>query len=343
MSRYYRIVVGAETAAPVGGTASQNAGAVWTNQVNGKCDLGAQTVEWDINVTQFATPASQAFVRIWGPSKEQISQASDFNGASIQVYAGMQSGLPLASDEANGQSGLILSGQIFQAFGNWQGINQTLDFVVTVDGGATQSQPAPLSFLWKKGQKMGDVLNQTLRIAYPQYSVDVQVSPDLVLPQDESGVYQTLQQFAAYVKGVSQSILGGNYRGVQVSLRNGVLSAYDGTQSTPTPTALKIQDLVGQPTWLGAFTVQFNTVMRADLDVGSQITFPVSAGAQAVTSAQSQSNARNKDAFSGTWTIVYIRHVGNSRAPDAQNWITTFQAVSNVASPAALSVENTGA
>lgn len=344
MSRYYRIEVGPEVAVPVGGTqASNNAGGVWTNQVNGKCDTGAQTVEIDVHVTQFATPAGQAFVRIWGPSLQQISQASDFNGAPIRVYAGMQAGLPLATDEANGQAGLIVSGQIFQAFGNWQGVNQTLDFVITVDAGASQSSPASLSFLWKKGQKMGPVLEQTLRAAYPAYQVKVDVSPDLVLPQDESGVYQTIQQFATYVKGVSQGIKGGNYQGVSLTLRDNTVTAQDGTQGEPKKTELLVQDLIGQPTWLGAFTVQFNTVMRADLDVGTKVTFPLVAGAQAVTSSGSQSNARSKQAFSGTWTITYIRHVGNSRATEAQNWISVFQAVSDEASPAATSQQDTSA
>ncbi len=352
MSRYYKIVVGSSTQpALTGEAASNNAGALWTNQVDGKADLGAQTVEFDIPVVAFDTPAGQAYVKIWGPSKQQISQASDFNGAPISIYAGMQKGLPLATAEQP-QAGLLLSGQIFQAFGNWQGINQSLDFVITVDGGATQSNPANLSFLWKKGKALGPVLHQTLETAYPKLKVTVSVSPSLVSTQDEQGVYQTIQQFASYIRGASQAIIGGNYPGVSIVLKDGVITCTDGTGGAevgqPSRNTAKVidiltQDMIGQATWLDAFTVQFNTVMRSDISVASLVTLPALAGLQAVTTPQSQSVARGKSTFTGTWTVKYVRHIGNSRAPDAQSWISTFQAFSNSASPASLSVGNTSA
>lgn len=347
MSRFYRIVVGAETVTPVGASApSNNAGATWTNLVNGRTDLGAQTVELDVYSVAFDAPVSQASVRIWGPSKAQISQASDFNGAPIQVFAGMQPGLPLASAAYNaGQSGLILSGQIFQAFGNYQGIIQTLDFVVTSDGGATQSQPASLSFLWRKGQPLGSVIEQTLKIAYPKLTAKVNVSPNLILTQDEPGAYQTLQQFSTYVNSVSKGIIGGTYPGVSVTLKNDVLTVFDGTQTDSQNPVVEIleQDIIGQPTWLTSATISVSTVMRADISCGTQIKLPAVAAAQAASTAASQSNARSSLAFQGTWTVMYARHVGNSRAPRAQDWISTFQAVTSTASPALTSVANSSA
>ena len=236
MSRYYKIVVGPETAVAQGAVAgtvpSKNAGATWTNLVQGKADLGAQMVEFDIPLISFDAPMGQAYVCIWGPSKAQISQASDFNGAPISIYAGMQNGLPLATADAP-QSGLLLKGQIYQAFANWQGITQTLNFVVIVDGGFTQSAPGNLTFTWKQGQKLGNVVSQTLRTAYQQqgYKVNVAISDNLVLTQDEAGTYSTIQQFATYVKGVSQDILGGNYAGVQITLHDDTFNVFDGTQA----------------------------------------------------------------------------------------------------------------
>lgn len=346
MSRYYRIEVGAEVTAPTGSaTPSNNAGALWTNNVYGKADLGAQMVELDIWAYQFDAPVSQAYIKIWGPSKAQISQAADFNGAPIRVYGGMQRGLPLASAAVNsGQSGLLLSGQIFQAFGNWQGTNQSLDFVVTTDGGATQSNPANLSFLWLRGQRLGQVIEQTLRLAYPRLSVSVNIDPNLVLTQTETGVYQTLQQFASYVKGISQDIIGGDYSGVSMTLSDDTIQVYDSnTTFAAAPTLIKVQDLIGQPTWLDVATIQFSTGMRADLRVGSTVTFPPIAGATAITTAQSGSNARLQNTFTGTWQITNMRHVGNSRAPDAQSWVTTFQAVTNTVPPADTGVGATSA
>src|ERR1700752_2385438 len=94
---------------------------------------GALNVELDIPVFRMAEPAGAAYVRVWGISIKDIGQAFDLNGKNIEVSAGMAKGLPLANPK---QSGLILQGTIQQAFGNWQGFDQTLDFVVNVTSGS---------------------------------------------------------------------------------------------------------------------------------------------------------------------------------------------------------------
>lgn len=325
MSRLYTIAIGAGP--------SGNAGATFTNQLpGGGVDLGAPKVELDIPAFGFAAPAGQAYIKIWGVSIAQVEEAADFNGAPVSVFGGMQAGLPLATAAA-GQSGLLLSGTVFQSFGNWMGVNQTLDLVVTTDGGATQSKPAALSFSWKAGTPMSAMLQQVLAQAYPGLGVDVRISPSLVLPADESGVYQTIQQFSSWAQRVSQQInTDPTYPGVTIALRDGKMVAFDGTQPASTaPRSISFQDLVGQPTWLGAYTIQFNAVMRADLGIGDKVKLPALAGLQSTTSPQSQSQARGKLTFSGDWTLSYIRHIGDSRGPSAQDWVTTFQAFSSSA------------
>lgn len=332
MSRYYKIVVSNETAAPPGGgTASNLGGATWTNQINGKCDIGAQQIEFDLPVTTYDAPMGQAYVRIWGPTKQQISQASDFNGAAISVFGGMQKGLPLASAQA-AQAGLLVKGVIFQAFGNWQGLVQTLDFVIAADGGATQSEPANLVVNWPKGTDMAQIVQNTLQGAYPNYTINMNVTKKLTLSQDEHHVAQTLQQFSSYVTGLSQDIGGGTYQGIKIALSGQTFTVFDTGNGDTIQIAQ--QDLIGQVTWINANTIQFNTVLRGDIQMGSVVQLPQLAGAQAVTTAASQSNARAKNTFQGTWTVNLIRHIGNSRSPDAQSWVSTYQAYSNTANPA---------
>ena len=354
MSRFYKIIVGAQTASQIeatgtgSGTASNNAGATWTNMVNGQADLGAQTVEFDIWAVGVDAPAGLSTVKIWGPSIAQIRQSADFNGASIQVFAGMQKGLPLATDAVNsGQQGLIVTGTIFQAFGNWQGINQTLDFVISPTPSGTQSQPANISHLWKKGTPLADVLRQVLQTAYPTFQAPkISISPDLVLGHDEPFVFSTLTQLASYIRGISINInpalspgAVGKYQGVTIYQQGTQFIVTDGTQGDSSAvTSIQAQDLIGQPTWLGIGTMQFSTVMRADLQVGANITFPAIAGATAVTTAQSYSVARDPLTFSGTWQITKVRHVGNSRQPNALAWLTTFEAITIGAAPGAVSV-----
>lgn len=311
--------------------------------VNGRADLGAQTVEFDIPIFSFDSPQGYANVTIWGPTKAQISQASDYNGAFINVYAGMQKGLPLASAIAP-QAGLILSGQIFQAFGNWQGINQTLNFVVQTDEGSTQAKPGNLSFLGKKGEKIGDVIKRTLAIAYPAAHIHVNIRDNLVLTQDEAGVYQTLQQFSSWATGISQNIIPTNYPGVRITLKDGTLSVQDDSpDDSKKVIQIAIYELVGQITWLGPAQISFSTILRSDIDGYSKVKLPPQAAARAVTTSPGLSNIRDKNTFDGAWTITNVRHVGNSRAPDAQSWISNFQAVNQNPSGADTSVANSSA
>ena len=343
MSRFYNIVVGPATVSPTGfSTPSNNTGAVWTNYIPasnglpGRADLGAQNVEFDIWNYNLDDPVSLGSVKIWGPTKAQISQASDFNGAPIQVFAGMQPGLPLASICYNSsQQGLILQGQVFQSYGNWQGVNQTLDFVIVPNPGGTQSDPTNISFNWKAGTKLADALQSILTTNFPNFKPPkIDISSALVLSNDEPFTSETLTLFSQYIRNLSKNIVGGDYNGVIISQQGNQFLVFDGSSPTSTTTMqIATRDLIGQVTWLGPAQVQFSTVMRADLHIGDQVTFDLIAGLQAVTTQQSASNVRNKNTFAGSWTIVKIRHVGNSRGPDAQSWVSTFQAIALNASP----------
>jgi hypothetical protein len=329
VGRYYKIAV---SAADPNGLGTGGSGQGWTNQVNGKSDPNAQQVELDIPVAGYAQPAGPALphIRVWGVGLAAVNQAASFfdaqgNGAAISVYGGMQTGLPLASAAA-GQAGLLVSGTVFQAFANFQGINQTLDLVIQPGPpGGTQDQPAGLSFKWKKGTQLSAVIKQALAQAYPGVTANVNVSSALVLPADEAGVYGTLPQFGNYIKQVSQQILGGNYSGVDIVANNGVFNVFDGT-NVRSPKPIKFQDLVGQVTWIGPFEITWNTVMRSDIAVGDVVALPSVAQFQSVTTQATQSQSRSQPAFQGSWLVSFVRHIGNSRAPDASAWITNFRA-----------------
>jgi len=333
MSRYYKIAVGPTASGSTNGF-------TWTNCLDDKAVLGAQTVELDIWQTAANEPASNSYIKIWGPFKQQLFQAKDFNGAPIQIFIGMQNGLPLASASVtDGQQGLAVTGQIFQAFGNWQGTNQTLDFIIIAAGG-TQSDPANISFNLPKGHSLSNAIDSVLRIAFPTFlAPEIRINPDLVLSQDEPFTYQTLTQFSDFINGISQDIIGGNYQGVYMVPKNNQIIVFDGTQETGIPAKkIKSQDMIGQITWLGPSVVQFTTIMRADISVGNIVQFPEVAGLTAITNVTSYSNLRSATTFQGNWQIKAVRHVGNSRLPGAQSWVSTFQAVSNTANPDQISV-----
>lgn len=278
---------------------------------------GALNIEIDIPTYTMAEPSGSAYVKIWGVSLDEIGQAYDLNNKNIEVYAGMQKGLPLANPK---QSGLILQGVISQAFGNWQGVEQSLDFVVNVIGGSGVD-PKNISLNWRKGQTLGDSIKASLAIAFPDYQSEINTSSNLILNQDEIGYYETITQFADYVKIVSQHILGADgYHGVDILVQNKKFIVYDGTKPT-SPKIINFIDLIGQPTWIEFAKINFKCVMRADLNVGDYITLPQG---QATTTQASYSQFKDNTAFSGVFQIDTVRHVGNFRQPDASSWVTVY-------------------
>ena len=291
----------------------------FTSLVNGVTLPGALNIELDVPVYDFANPTGAAVLRVWGVGLKQIGQSSDMNGKTIQIYAGMAKGLPLANPA---QAGLILQGTIFQAFGNWQGVNQTLDFVIYPQTGSADS-PMNIVLDWKAGAPLSTAIGTTLQTAFPTYTQTINISPNLVLPNDEPGYYQSLAQFSRYISDISKKIIGGTYSGVRIIIKNGAFYVYDGTTPT-TPKPIVFTDLIGQPTWIDLATIQIPCVLRADLQVGDYISMPQT---QVITSAQSYSQYRNSLVFQGSFQIVYVRHVGNFRQPDGTSWITVINAV----------------
>lgn len=341
MSRFYKLTV-----TPTGADGASTTPTTWTNKSDdgNKAILNAQRIEFDLAVTTGATPAGGAWVRIWGPTKDQIDQAADFNGAAISLYGGMQNGLPLATQSVQaGQPGLLISGTVFQAFGNWQGTIQTLEFVITpapldasintdpARAAAAVGAPPPpqnFSFTWKQGSSLTDNVKAVLQQAYPAGSVTLSAADDITLLHDESGVFTDMRTFSSYVQGISRDIKGPTYSGLNIT-PSGDKSflVFDNTKTNGSITKVTMFDLIGQVTWLTAYTVTFTTVLRSDVNIGDTVTFPPLAQAQAITTSDSQSQARTKNTFNGNWQITeYVRHVGDSRSPEAQSWVSVFQA-----------------
>ena len=114
--RWYKITVGGQTWDATG-------------------DPNALNVELDLPVAPDHLPKSGAWARVWGIPLQTLLNAKSFNSQPIYVYGGMQKGLPLANPA---QSGLLVQGFIFQAFGNWIDVTQqSLDLVIMAGSGST--------------------------------------------------------------------------------------------------------------------------------------------------------------------------------------------------------------
>ena len=138
-----------------------SSGSTFSSYLNGKNIPGSLTVEFDIPVTPLHTPQGQAYIRVWGIGLSMISQSSQLAGMNVVLKAGMQKGLPLANPA---QNGILIEGEIFQSFGNWQGTNQTLDLIIQPSG---QQPDNGVNFNWLAGTPLTSALQQTFAQAFP--------------------------------------------------------------------------------------------------------------------------------------------------------------------------------
>jgi hypothetical protein len=309
-----------------------NGPTTFTSFVNGKTILGALNLEIDMPVAPFNTPQGQGIIRVWGVGLPMIGQASNLNGANFTLSAGMKPGLPLATAATN-QAGIIAQGLIFQAFGNWQGVNQTLD-LICYPGAAQQDQD--IQFYWPAGMSLSTALSATFTQAFSQFNLKSDTSQIANITQQSDGSHHatSLQQLADYIQQRSQQIgsatFGESYSGVQIKIVGNTISAYDNSIQSA-PLQLAFQDLIGQPTWMSPGTISFKAVMRSDIALGSLIKFPagISAPFALTTAGAAAPNApsNSKTAFQGTFNVTELHHFGNFRQADAESWNTSFTAV----------------
>lgn len=307
-------------------------------------DPGALNLEIDLPVGPLNSPAgdSGGTFSLHGVGLRMIGQSANLNGQNIVLSAGMGKGLPLATAAYNdGQAGIIYQGRIWQAWGNWTGTEQTLDFTIFPDD---LTPPGGVCFNWQQGQSLSSAIATSLTQAFPTYKQSINVAP-LQVPKGaaQPDTKPSLMGFSAMLRDITQPIGKKQYKdypGVFVTTDGKTIFVFDRTVPPPKTKKLVFQDLIGQPTWLGPATITFQTVMRSDISVTDFITFPTGIAAPYVqlTAAAVGQNlpAQSKSVFQGTFAILSVHHFGNFRQTDAASWNTTF--VASAVSPPVPSV-----
>ena len=341
MSRYYSLTL----SKPNGdvfvtmqnglGFTTARSGTTFTSlRSDGSTDPNALQVEFDFTSYTFDQFQGNMYIKVWGVGLPMIGQAAQLAGANFTLSAGMQRGLPLATAAYQaGQSGVIAQGQVFQSFGNWTGVNQTLD-LICYSGVAASSQN--IAFYWPAGVSMAAAIKQTLQQAFSQYpNPIINISANLIQNSDQIAHYNSLSQFATYVQqksfGVGRSQYGLNYPGVRIGLQGKTLIVFDGQGSLPTKTTrIVFQDIIGQPTWIGYQQISFATVLRADIQTGSIVQLPQGIGSPYTLTSPAAGIAgglaQNNLAFSGSFLVGEIHHFASFRQPDADSWTTAITA-----------------
>lgn len=342
---------------PAGGNITVNkAGAgtmaSWTSEINGVNDPGALDIAFTIElvVGQADTP-STASVTVWGIPIQTISQASNFNNCTLELNAGYGHGLPLAELQYP-HRGLILKGNIFPCYGNWISNNTSIEFIVTpsaTSGGSTGGQGGPTNIKniihnMPPNTPLSTAIRNALTTAFPGAQLNINISPKLVLTSPDWSFHQSLSQYANYLKSLSHSILGTpnttGYAGVGMALQGDIIQFSDGT-TKGNAIPIIYEDLVGQPTWIGANRIQVTTLLRGDIGPQSSggplsITLTptlTTMGADTASWLQQGGNIAGLKGdyltFQGTWDVQTVRHIGKFRDPQWNAWITIIEAIQN--------------
>jgi hypothetical protein len=315
--RYYTIVITPQNGNPITYTTLGNGG-----MTNG----AALKVDIDIFQNWYHQPAQNGYVRVYGVDFATLRQSANLNpiGAnycSIKIYVGMAKGLPYANPN---QAGMIIDGSILQAFGNWQGNQTSLDLIV-IPSAYIQNTEINLDFYWKKDQTLQDAVTNTLNIAYNNPPITGSFSPTLKYTELQWGQYLNLAALSKQVNIYSKQINPSkSYKGASITATPKGFYLWDGTDNGQV-TNVDFQDIVGNITWINSTTIQAKLVMRADLEIGNLISFPT--GIPFINTAGSYSQVRSTISFNGQFTISSIRHVGSSRQPDGNSWVTIVEAV----------------
>lgn len=326
---------------------------VYTSWVNGRNDPGALNVNFDFNVVPYSLPRGASVVEIWGIPLQSISWAYNLVFKNIVIKAGFKPGLPLATAAAAHQSGPIVTGFILQSFGNWIGTNMTLNLVVsagsaplTIPTAASAGQqaaaasqaatppmgspsaPINLPFNMPVGTTMAAALKTTLLTGLPSFVPDINIR-EIVSTNPEIFTSRSVGELAQKIKQLSRKIVGSqSYPGVEIAPPLGnTISVYDDTKNTKVQ-PIDFRDLIGQPTWIEPFKIQFKCPMRADLQVGDTIQMPEGVYYSTLPNqAATPYDFRGQSAQRGKFFIQELRHVGNFRQPDANSWATVVTCV----------------
>lgn len=196
--RYYRLeIINPKTGKPPVDSNGKPIGPFDTNETPG-CGLH---VEFDFEVTGLDVVCSGTMLTIYGLPIDMLKQSVSLQGCLVRMKAGFVQGLPLANKD---QQGEVIYGEIYLAYANWIGTNQTLNLVINPSIRKTDDgKPFSIEGQGEAGERVGDVLVRALQKAYPNKLIDCTVSDNLVLPEPWTGKYTEIGSLAMVVKNAS--------------------------------------------------------------------------------------------------------------------------------------------
>ncbi len=325
MSRYYDI----ELIDP----ASNKTVKQWTSHPKGVYDPGALNVEFDMLVYPMHSNMGGSTAIVEGVplsdliQSKQYADSVPFAGMIFQIKGGMGKGLDLVNPK---QQGVLFRGYVFQSFGNWEGTEMNLDFVLA-PAPFTVSNPGNIVFSWKSGSPILSAIETTLATAFPGVPVKSNLSQNLVFGYDEAHFCSTLGGFGRYIMDLTKGKSGSGYPGISIGVTKGTIVIYDYAPSSSLYTQLVMTDFIGQPTWIDVDVMQSTMVMRGDLGLNSLVKMPAEfqslPGLVNIQTAAIASTQKYQTTFKGLFQVTSLRHIGNFRSSSGREWATVLNMI----------------
>ncbi|VFS51409.1 hypothetical protein [Budvicia aquatica] len=307
--RYYRIEITDENGGPINDSEGNVIGPWDTEKTKG---VGLHVV-FDIPTLGLDAGIAGASLAVFGLPLSILRHAVNLRGARITMYGGFQDGLPLANPE---QSGVVVNGWISMAYGNWVGVNQSLNLTISPIPWLTEEgKGIAITLSGERGDKLSDVIRRGLTPAFPEeFPIKINIRDNLILREPLKVPCYTIFAVAVQIKRIVQSLSGGDtsYAGIRVVAHKGSIEISDDSYE-PEEKDIAAKDLIGQPCWLGPMVMSFKTPLRTNLSINDRVKLPeslLSGSPLVVGSQQSKLPESARLNFSGIFQIIAIRHIG---------------------------------
>ena len=329
--RAYRIAI---TPVQPAGSTLMNPQIVYTTQsVFGADNYSALRLDIDAFQTWYHQPAGNNHIKLWGVDLNILGQNAGLNPmrdsnsknyryAAIEISVGMSKGLPYAQPTQFGQ---IIKGSILQAFSTWQGTEVGLD-IIFVPSTTNPNVPVNITVQWAKGQEMTQSVTQTLKTAYPGANIYGSFSSGLTLPEGATGQFTSLIAYSRKMNELSKIInKSPTYTGASIASTSKGFLLTDSEVISTGKTEILFTDVIGNLTWMDIATIQARVTMRGDLNIGDHITFQPNIPVNNIINNAAQ--FRDNLSFNGTFMINKLHHIGSSRQPNGDSWVTVIDAI----------------
>lgn len=289
------------------------------------------------NYNEFSPSSNLNFITLYNTPLSFIKAVESFKGKKVVLKAGLKNigfSSRIYKDTAS-LSDTLFEGAISSAFTQFNGrevattfllgeleqyvLQENFEYQINTDNPIANEVKNALLAMFK-------IKGLSVQVDPNTLSVKSQTTQTLKIKPDKASPLQAVAAFCMKY-GLSLSVSG---------LSIGIHKKDATSENSLVTHHLKAQDFLSQPQYENLSLVSMGLVMKPALTIGQTIIIPpeVTLNAEAFISDIAQLNAvtslqQNKplSLIGGTFEIIQVNHIGDSRSTSAENWSTQVLAV----------------